>query len=247
MARRESPQRAVSEMSTKAERTQGSAFAGSDPEPSNQLEDDENPSNAAMANPASRAAVAPVPRLYLAVRQEDSKSRVTTTHDVHGGGNPRLVMVFNDSVDFVHAEQEHFAKAGEKQIPKVFPLVPGITTIGSADDCDIWLPGLKPHHAEVRRDELDEYKIFDLSGGNTVIDGGRTAIDIQLHAGRRIQVGDWTMIYQRDEFADHGSPYGGHAGGMFAGYRKVQSVPRPRGTSPEGGSEPTDTDPGEYF
>lgn len=240
------PWKAVSEMSIKAEKLRDSSSSGSTTEPdAQQVEKDT--SNKAMADPQSEAAVEPVPRVKRPPQPQDEDRRVKTTHDVHGGGNPRLVMLFNDSVDFAIEEQKRLDGQAQKEIPKEFPLVPGVTRIGSADDCEIWLPELRPHHAEVRRDETDEYSIFDLSDGDTSVDGGRAPDGIPLRSGRRIEVGRWTAVYEREEYADHGSPYGGHVGGAFDGYRKDQPVPRPRGTSPEGGSEPTATDPGEYY
>lgn len=233
-------------MSTQLDNTQRTSLAGFEFGPS-RLQDEDDFSNAAMANPANQLAIQPVPRLHGFPKPEHHAGRITTTHDVHGGGNPRLVMLFNDSIDFADVEQERLGEHAPNQVPRVFPLVPGVTTIGDSEECDIWLPGLKELHAEVRRDANDEYCLYDLSGGDTTFDGGRPALGIQLHAGRRIDIGRWTLIYERAEFADHGSPYGGHVGGMFDGYRKFQPAPRPRGTSPEGGSEPTADDPGEYY
>ncbi len=65
-----------------------------------------------------------------------------------------------------------------------------------------------------------------------------------LRTGDRIEIGDWTLSYFREEFADHGIPGGGRHGGD---QHPVQEEPRPRGTSPEGGSDRTADDPGEYF
>lgn len=222
--------------------------------PSDELEAETNEgsdelgnSNVEMADPKSRAAVEPVPRMKREPADDDLDARVKTTHDVHGGGNPRLVLLFNDSIHLAASENSNSDSAEGSEVPKEFPLVPGVTTIGSEPDNDICLPRLKPHHAEVHRDKFDEYSIVDLSGGETSIDGGRVADGVPLHAGRRVEIGDWTLVYWRAEYADHGSPYGGHTGGEFVGYRVDQDIPRPRGASPEGGSEPTETDPGEYY
>ncbi len=80
---------------------------------------------------------------------------------------------------------------------------------------------------------------------NTV--DGRQVDTRVLRTGNRVEMGPWTFTYAREESADHGSPFGGHEGGEFAGYRAPQRVPRPRGTSPDGGKEPTIDDPGEYY
>lgn len=50
-----------------------------------------------------------------------------------------------------------------------------------------------------------------------------------LRTGDRIELGDWTLGYFREEFADHGIPFGGQHG---SDPDPVQQEPRPRGTSP---------------
>jgi len=61
-----------------------------------------------------------------------------------------------------------------------------------------------------------------------------------LRTGDRIEIGDWTLSYFREEFADHGIPGGGRDGGD---QHPVQEEPRLRSTSPEGGSDRTADDP----
>lgn len=162
------------------------------------------------------------------------------THDVRGGGNPRLVAVFDDSIDL----NERF---GGNQIPAEFPLLPGLTTIGSDPAADIVLPLTAPHQAEVRRDDTDEYSVVDTSPEHSSTVDGRPAVGQPLHTGNRLTLGPWTFVFARAESADHGEPYGGHTGGFPHGYPESQPTPRPRGTSPSGGSEPTADDPGEYY
>lgn len=67
-----------------------------------------------------------------------------------------------------------------------------------------------------------------------------------LRTGDRLEFGDWVMSFFREEFADHGRPYGGRQGGEFS-HQKAQQAPRSRGSSPAGGSDPDRTDPGEYY
>jgi len=162
-----------------------------------------------------------------------------TTHDVHGGGNPRLIAIFDDSIDLN-------ARLGRSVVPVVFGLRPGITTVGSDPACDVVLPDTAAHQAEVRRDDLDEYRIFDTSADWSSRLDGRYSAGQSLHSGDRVTFGPWTFVYARAAFADHGSPYGGHSGGMPHGMRPKQPTPRPRGTSATGGAEPTTDDPGEY-
>jgi pSer/pThr/pTyr-binding forkhead associated (FHA) protein len=158
---------------------------------------------------------------------------VTTTHDPRGGGRPRLVFAFGGT-----------APAGSEQ--REFDLLPGVTVIGSGAEADLRLDGLDEHHAEVRRDAADEYVYVDLgsSAGSRV--NGQPAGEQTLRTGARIELGDWTLSYYREEFADHGMPYGGRQGGELS-VQPTQEEPRPRGTSPDGGSDPKGDDPGEYF
>jgi hypothetical protein len=157
----------------------------------------------------------------------------TTTHDPRGGGRPRLIFALGGRGPADVAQRE-------------FDLLPGVTVIGSGADADLCLAGLGQHHAEVRRDRFDEYVYVDLgtSAGSRV--DGRPVGAQELHTGDRIELGTWTLSYYRQEFADHGRPYGGRQGGEFS-LQRLQDEPRPRGTSASGGSDRNGTDPGEYF
>lgn len=189
----------------------------------------------------SPAATAPVPRVT-----EDADptlirgSRVGTTHDVHGGGDPRLIASFEDGVDLCEL-------LGGSRVLTVLSLLRGVTTIGSDPRSSIVVPEVYPHQAEVRRDPMDEYRIFDTSPDRSTLVDGRRAAGQSLHSGDRVSLGRWTFAYARAEFADHGSPYGGHTGGLPHGYRRSQPTPYPRGTSTSGGREPSGDDPGEYY
>jgi len=155
-----------------------------------------------------------------------------TTHDVHGGGSPRLVVVADDHL---HGD-----------LPQAFDLRPGVSSIGADQRADICLPGLAQHHAEVRRDPADEYVFVHLDPATRSTVNGRDVTHMILHTGDRIMIGEWILVYSRAESADHGRPHGGRAGGELSG-QGHQGKPRPRGTSPKGGSEPTAADPGEYY
>jgi hypothetical protein len=157
----------------------------------------------------------------------------TTTHDPRGGGHPRLIFSLGDSAQGDAVQRE-------------FELLPGVTVIGSGADADLRLDGLDEHHAEVRRDEFDEYIYVALgTSAGSRVDGAPVG-SRALHTGDRIELGNWTLSYYREEFADHGRPYGGRSGGELSTQRG-QDEPRARGTSPGGGSDRTGTDPGEYF
>ncbi len=131
------------------------------------------------------------------------RRRVTTTHYLPGSGRPRLIFV-----------------------------------IGSSPDADLQLPGLAPFHAEVRHEDDDEYVLYDIEptgGGHAREDGpvgGRPPRGRILRTGARIDLGDWKLAYFREEFADHGRPYGGRLGGELSRQRKQ---PPRGGPSPLGG------------
>ncbi len=154
-----------------------------------------------------------------------------TTHDPRGGGRPRLIFAFGGTAP-EHASQREF------------DLLPGVTIIGSGPDADLRLDGLATRHAEIRRDERDEYVFTDLGSQPPSQVDGQVTSGKPLRTGDRIEIGDWTLSYFREEFADHGLPFGGRHGGNPD---PVQHEPRPRGTSPEGGKDRTADDPGEYF
>jgi hypothetical protein len=42
-----------------------------------------------------------------------------------------------------------------------------------------------------------------------------------LRTGCRLEVGDWVLVFARDEHADHGRPYGGRIGGEL-GHQRPQ-------------------------
>jgi FHA domain-containing protein len=154
-----------------------------------------------------------------------------TTHDPRGGGRPRLIFAFGGT-------------ASEHDSQREFDLLPGVTVIGSGPDADLRLEGLAARHAEIRRDERDEYVYIDLGSETPGRVDGQAVSSKPLRTGDRIELGDWMLSYFREEFADHGPPFGGRHGGNP---EPAQAEPRPRGTSPEGGKDRTGDDPGEYF
>jgi hypothetical protein len=154
-----------------------------------------------------------------------------TTHDPRGGGRPRLILALGGTAPPDASQRE-------------FDLVPGVTVIGSGPEADLRLEGLAARHAEIRRDERDEYLYFDLGTEAPSRVDGQVVSGKPLRTGDRIELGDYTLSYFREEFADHGLPFGGRHGGNPD---PVQEEPRPRGTSPDGGKDRTADDPGEYF
>ena len=130
---------------------------------------------------------------------------VTTTHDPAHGGSPRLVL----------AKENLWA--GERQ--PVFRLQER-TTIGSDPSSDICLTGLEPHHAVIEHDDQDEYVVTAVEGATRV---HGAFVDRQLlRTGTRLEVGPHRLAFFREEYADHGRPYGGRIGGE-AGHQ----IPQP--------------------
>jgi hypothetical protein len=142
----------------------------------------------------------------------------TTTHDPRGGGNPRLIM----------APPEH-PLPGDRQ--EVHRLRDDVTTIGSGAGCDIRLPGLEDLHAEVRHDAADEFVLVRRSVPGLTSVNGAPVDTALLRTASRITVGDWTMSFYREEYADHGRPHGGRIGGELG--RQRPQPPRPRPVRPE--------------
>ena len=153
---------------------------------------------------------------------------VTTTHYTRGSGRPRLIFVVG-------------SKNWDGRPPRQFDLMPETTTIGSSPDADLRLDGLRPIHAEIRHDRDDEYVLFPIgeaasgatppSGSRGESAGSRGQV---LRTGARIELGPWRMAFFREEFADHGRPYGGRVGGELA-YQKPQPARR---TTPPGAQTP---------
>lgn len=130
---------------------------------------------------------------------------VGLTHDPARGGGARLVLVEQD------------VWAGQKQ--PVFWLRDGITTIGSADSCDIVLAGLAPLHATVEHDDQDEFVLHSPVEVSRV--HGARVDNALLRTGTRVELGGSQLVYSREEWADHGRPYGGRIGGEL-GHQRPQ-------------------------
>jgi hypothetical protein len=128
---------------------------------------------------------------------------VTTTHDPDRGGNPRLILPLG-------------AHPTASDRPTVFQLRDDVTTVGSGPDCDIRLAGLEPLHAEIRHNDEDEFVLTRVgSTAETRVHGAPVQSAI-LRTGCGIDLGDRHLTFFREEYADHGRPYGGRVGGEFA-------------------------------
>ena len=140
---------------------------------------------------------------------------VTTTHDPVGGrGHPRLYLA--DTSD-----------PGIDRRVGVFELPLEGVTIGSAEGAGLRLAGVDEVQAEIVRTDDDEYVLIARSITVLTTVGGRQLPRQTLHTGSRIQLGPWRLSYVRDEFADHGRPYGGRIGGEL-GRQRTQPKPENR-------------------
>lgn len=134
-------------------------------------------------------------------RPASRQPTITTTHAAWGAGHPRL-LVTGEADRFVHE------------------INCDLTHIGSGADSDLLLPSADPLHAKILHDTTDEYVL-------TMVGRGSTSFGPQerLRTGAHFTAGPWQLIFVRDEFADHGRPYGGRRGGELA-YQRTQA-PRP--------------------
>lgn len=135
----------------------------------------------------------------------------TTTHAGFGAGNPRLRITRDD-------ERTEFALEVE------------VVRIGSADGNELRLPETDSVHATITHDDRDEYVLTLHGEGET--NASRTAdathpdADSEtLRTGAHFTAGPWTLVFARDEFADHGRPFGGRQGGEYSDQPLQQ--PRP--------------------
>ncbi|GAA4364426.1 FHA domain-containing protein [Paeniglutamicibacter cryotolerans] len=139
------------------------------------------------------------------------RRRVTTTHYARGGGRPRII--------FVRDSESWDGKA-----PKVMNVEAEVIEIGSSPDAGLVLPGLEPVHARIVHNDLDEYVLIANGpvGGSA---GFRPGRDYTLRSGARIELGDWRLVFFREEYADHGRPFGGRNGGELS-FQRPQLNPR---------------------
>ena len=130
---------------------------------------------------------------------------VGTTHDPARGGGARLVLAKQD------------VWGGERQ--PIFWLNDEVTTIGASSRCDVVLPGLDHVHARIEHDDQDEFVL--LSPGAVSRVHGAAVERAVLRTGSRVELGRWTLVFAREEWADHGRPHGGRIGGEL-GHQRPQ-------------------------
>ena len=128
-----------------------------------------------------------------------TRQAVTTTHAAWGAGHPRILAT---------SEHERY----------VHEITCDLFQIGSAADSDLKLPATDALHAKILHDTTDEYVLTMIGGGAT--SSGRHEV---LRTGAHFAAGPWQLIFVRDEFADHGRPYGGRIGGE-AGHQRPEKL-----------------------
>lgn len=136
---------------------------------------------------------------------------VTTTHGPWGSGRPRLAV----SGDGAYQE---------------IPIEHDVFWIGSDAKCDIRYDGVDPVHAEIVHEETDEYVVTMRGPGRMSVDPesmGQSGVprSMILRQGATFAVGPLRFVFMRDEFADHGRPFGGRQGGE--GAQQQRQGPRP--------------------
>jgi hypothetical protein len=142
----------------------------------------------------------------------------TTTHGPWGSGRPHLILS---------------GPAGHRELPLDRDLV----RIGSAGDVECRLGGLEPLHAEIHHDPNDEY-VLVLHGPaltnhrpEPIASIGGKLGEI-LRSGARFVLGEHAFVFERDEYADHGRPYGGRQGGEGSRERLQPDRPDYTGAHP---------------
>lgn len=135
--------------------------------------------------------------------------RGTTTHAEWGAGHPRLLI-------------SQYGERFEHELTE------DVVRIGSATRNELVLTDADPVHATINHDDQDEY-VLTLHGAgemNANPDAGGLGENTEiLRTGARFTVGPWTLVYTREEFADHGRPFGGRQGGELSD--QPSQPPRP--------------------
>lgn len=153
--------------------------------------------------------IAPMLHPLLPMIRRGYRMRVTTTHYARGAGRPRLYFTPDSDV-------------WDGTAPGSFELAAESVLIGSGPECDLILAGTAARHAEIRHDADDEYVLFPLAA----VGGGAQDPTIEAQTGRilrsgsRLSIGGWRVAFFREEFAEHGRPYGGRQGGELSQQRR---------------------------
>ena len=138
------------------------------------------------------------------------RRQVTTTHYLPGSGRPRLIFTVSSAT-------------WDGRAPREFNLLPDVTVIGSAGSANLVLPGLDAIHARIVHDDRDEYVLYVTENEpqtQPMLFVARPGAGRILRTGALISLGSWRFAFFREEFADHGRPFGGRVGGELAVQRQ---------------------------
>jgi hypothetical protein len=128
-----------------------------------------------------------------------------------GAGHPRLVTT---SAGYASA-----GTAAANGAPTSYPLETDTTILGGAIGQDVHLAGLPEAYEAIVRRHGDEYIYVQLDPSHVAQLNGTTVTAAALHHGDRLTLRQHELVFQRDEFADHGRFDGGRQGGEFSGDR----------------------------
>jgi hypothetical protein len=128
-----------------------------------------------------------------------------------GAGHPRLVPT---TAGYAFA-----GSAAAAGVTTAFPLDAETTVIGGASRQDLHLDGLPVAYGAIVHRRGDEYVYVQLDPRYTVRLNGTAVTSAALHHGDRLTLRHHELVFQRDEFADHGRFDGGRQGGEFSGDR----------------------------
>ncbi|MFQ4150258.1 FHA domain-containing protein [Arthrobacter sp. LAPM80] len=161
----------------------------------------------ASSNFKGRLMPPPTPFPLSPTFQRIYRRKPTTTHYSRGGGRPRLIFV-RDS------------ETWDGKPPSEYNLTEETTVIGSGPEVNFRLPELAETHGRILHNGEDEYVY---QAGDSSEPGGHAQI---LRTGARLLLGPWRVVFFREEYADHGRPYGGRSAGEFARLQRPQFDPR---------------------
>lgn len=160
--------------------------------------------------------------------ERQPRHQPTTTHAERGAGDPHL-------------------RISHGPDRSVFHLTDDVVRIGSGGDCAIRVSGAEGLHAEIVHDDRDEYVLTLHGEGETSAnpEAAGTHPDDRsqtLRTGASFTVGDWRFVFQREEYADHGRPFGGREGGELSDQPEQPPREELGSASPDhdGSSEPQD-------
>ncbi|WDH78412.1 FHA domain-containing protein [Microbacterium esteraromaticum] len=137
----------------------------------------------------------------------------TTTHAAWGAGRP------------------HLRITGADDERSTFDITVDQVTIGSGAGSTLLLPGADALHATIVHDDRDEY-VLTMHGAGAM--NANREEDAEPHSeilrtGAHFTIGEWLLVFAREEFADHGRPFGGREGGELSDQDSQPARPDYRG------------------